>query len=244
MSVTNDDIDAVTRWIRNYLGDKKAVVGISGGIDSAVVAHLCTLAVGRNNVFGVKIPIESSKDSSVDATAVINNTGIIWEQVNLTDAYEELLDALDPKTPLARGNIKARLRMIALYDMASCHKALVVGTTNKTESLIGYCTKFGDHGVDIEPIQDFYKTEIFEMARLLGVPEQIINKKPTADLWEGQTDEDEIGLTYARIDEILMSRETTAWPKTEELPPDFQKVKKMIDASEHKRNVPPSYLRY
>ena len=217
---------------------KTAVVGISGGIDSAVVAALCVRALGKENALGIRIPIESSEQSLIDGEAVINYLETPYLDVCFDHIMHDVKSYFPPEynTTLAVGNIKARLRMIVLYHIAFSHQGLVVGTTNYTEQMLGYATKFGDHGVDIEPIQNYYKMEIFEMARLLGIPEQIINKKPTADLWDGQTDEDELGLTYARIDEILKSPELNTSDDS-----DFVKVRKMIKASEHKRNVAPSY---
>lgn len=235
MPVTHEDIDSIVYWITQEITKARkstAVIGISGGIDSAVISTLCVKALGKENVVGVILPCQSNIQSSEDALLVFKKLELPFKFIKLDNAYNAYVDSAgwDTRDKVSAGNIKARLRMIALYDIASAHNGLVVGTTNKTEALLGYATKYGDHGVDIEPIQDFYKTEIFEIARLLDVPEQIINKKPTADLWEGQTDEDELGLTYTRIDEILQN-------------PDYLKVSKMIRNSEHKRNVPPSYTR-
>jgi NAD+ synthase len=192
---------------------------------------------------GVLLPCNSSQESLNDGLLLAAHLGIKHHVRNLTYAYNAfcISDLADQPDKVALGNIKARLRMTALYDAAIKTNGLVVGTTNKTESHIGYATKYGDHGVDLEPIQDFYKTEIFEMARSLKIPESIINKKPTADLWNGQTDEEEIGLTYAEIDRIL-KHVLDDGPYPGSTLENYDKVLNMMVTSEHKRKLPPFYL--
>lgn len=208
---------------------KKAIIGVSGGIDSAVVANLCVNAIGKRRVFGVLMPY-GSQDTK-DAELVVNHLGIPHETVNI----ERIVDDYDflELDNLAKGNIMARTRMTTLYAFANKLNGLVIGTGNKTEIKIGYFTKYGDGGVDIEPIGDLYKTEIFKIAKLLGLPKKIINKKPSAELWEGQTDEDEIGMTYSKLDDILRTGE--AHEK------DYVKVQALEKASDHKRNTPPIF---
>jgi NAD+ synthase len=247
MTVDYFDVQDSVNWIRGKFNQTKmetAVIGISGGIDSAVVASLCVRALGGSRVFGLLLPCNSSQQSLDDGLLLVNHLGIKHQVRNLTYAYNAfcISDLADNPNNVALGNIKARLRMTALYDAAFKTKGLVVGTTNKTEASIGYATKYGDHGVDIEPIQDFWKTEIFDMARVLKIPDQIINKKPTADLWNGQTDEEEIGLTYVEIDSILKHiLEDGPYPgATIE---NYDKVLNMMCVSEHKRKLPPFYMR-
>jgi len=198
--------ERVADWIKQKIEDanaKGAVVGLSGGVDSSVVASLCVKAVGVENVVGVLMPCESNSDDFSHATDLALKLEIETFNMYLNKTYNMMLAFLPFFiNDLAKGNIKARLRMTTLYAIANQLNYLVVGTGNKTELLLGYYTKYGDGGVDLEPLNDFYKTEVFEMARELGVPEHIINKAPSAGLWEGQTDEEEIGCSYEMIDKF------------------------------------------
>lgn len=185
-------------------GFQKAVIGISGGVDSSVAAFVAVAALGKKNVVGVILPYKSSsKESVADAGDVARLLGIRTETIDISamvDAYA-VQHRINDKVRL--GNVMARMRMIVLYDISAREKALVVGTSNKTELLIGYGTQHGDMACAINPLGDLYKTQIWQLAALLGVPKKIIDKKPTADLWPGQTDENEIGLTYAELDSLL-----------------------------------------
>lgn len=185
-------------------GFSNAVIGLSGGIDSAVSAYISAEALGARNVTGVLMPYTTSSPDSVrDAEAVVKKTGIRSITVDITPMVEPLFRNLKISDLLRRGNIMARERMIILYDVSQKEKALVIGTSNKTESLLGYGTLFGDMACAINPLGDLYKTHVRALAKELGVPESIIEKKPSADLWEGQTDEEELGFTYRDVDRLL-----------------------------------------
>lgn len=183
-------------------GTKGAVVGISGGLDSAVVAVLCKEAFGES-VKGVIMPSQfSSPSSAKDAIEVCEKFDISYEIVPIAPMVEGYIASMG-EDRLRIGNFSARMRMAVLYDISAREKALVVGTSNKSEILLGYGTIYGDTACAINPIGEIYKSDEFEFASFLGVPESIINKRPSADLWEGQADEDELGWAYKQIDNVL-----------------------------------------
>jgi len=185
-------------------GFSKAVLGLSGGIDSAVAAYLAAEALGPKNVTAVMMPYRTSSPASLsDAEKVVDALKMRSEVVEITSMVEPLFTAQKIKENLRKGNIMARQRMIVLYDISQRERALVIGTSNKTESMLGYGTLFGDMACAINPLGDLYKTHVWALAEELGVPKQIITKKPTADLWEGQTDEAELGFSYAMADKLL-----------------------------------------
>lgn len=205
------NMDYVRSLLVNFIKDEihnvgftKAVVGLSGGIDSAVSAFLAAEALGAKNVLAVLMPYKtSSPESKADAETVVKQLGIHSELVDITPMVEPLFESQKISDNLRRGNIMARARMIVLYDFSQKEKALVVGTSNKTETMLGYGTLFGDMACAINPLGDLYKTHVWELAKTLGVPEKIIKKKPTADLWVGQTDEGELGFSYNEVDRLL-----------------------------------------
>lgn len=208
-NVNRDLIKVLVNFIHQEttrFGLKKVVLGLSGGIDSTVAAYLAALALGPKNVLGVMMPYKTSSASSVsDALAVIKDIKIKSMLINLTGAVDALAEN-DPEMTESKvrfGNIMARMRMICLYDQSNEKKALVLGTGNKTEILLGYSTLYGDSASAINPLGDLYKTQVWQLAELLGCPKQIIKKKPSADLWTGQTDEGELGFTYREADELL-----------------------------------------
>lgn len=185
-------------------GFTHVVVGLSGGIDSAVSCYLAARALGPQNVWAIMLPYQtSSPESLADAQQVVDQLEVHHEVIEITSMVDGYFSAQTPASILRRGNAMARARMIVLFDKSMEHSALVLGTSNKTELLLGYGTLFGDMASAINPIGDLYKTDIFQLASHLGVPESIIQKKPTADLWAGQSDEAELGFTYAEVDELL-----------------------------------------
>ncbi|HLP15746.1 MAG TPA: NAD+ synthase [Bacteroidota bacterium] len=185
-------------------GFSKAVLGLSGGIDSAVSAFLAARAYGPENVLAVKMPYRTSSPESLsDADLVAQALGIRTVTVDITPMVEPLFNALSITDNLRRGNIMARERMIVLYDLSQKESALVIGTSNKTEALLGYGTLFGDMASALNPIGDLYKTQVWQLAAALGVPERVVSKNPTADLFEGQTDEADLGFSYAHVDRLL-----------------------------------------
>ncbi len=185
------------------IGLDKVVVGISGGLDSAIVAVLCKEVFG-DNMRGVFMPSHMSSDASInDAKELCEKFNISYEIIEIADMVKGYFDNSKTSTPLRIGNLSARMRMSVLYDISARDNSLVIGTSNKSEILLGYGTLFGDTACAINPIGQMYKSDAFEFARFIGVTDAIIDKKPSADLWEGQSDEDDLGYTYKVMDDVL-----------------------------------------
>jgi len=232
----------ITSFIRDCVeksNSKGVVLGLSGGVDSAVVAFLCVKALGKERVLANIMPEEgvTPKEDVEDALLVAKILGIEYNLIEISPIVSLFLNIIgkDRINKNSLINLKPRIRMAINYFFANALQRLVVGTGNKSEIMIGYFTKYGDGGVDLQPIGDLYKTEIFEFARYLGVPERIVKKRPTAGLYIGQTDEDEIGMSYAELDEILKKIELGIFENEER----FKRVLELVRASEHKRAMPP-----
>ncbi len=199
--------DDLAAWVAGYVrgaGFSKVVIGVSGGVDSAVGAALTAKALGPENVHGLLLPhAESDPDSETDGRLVCDNLGIHCERVDITPYCEPILRDIPSTELIRRGNVKARVRMILLFDRSSSVHALILGTGNKTEVLLGYTTLYGDDACGLNPLAQAYKTEVWELGKILGLPKKIIVKVPSADLWPKQTDEGELGIKYRRADKIL-----------------------------------------
>jgi len=231
--------DKLVLWIKDRAlatGCKGVVLGLSGGVDSSVAAALCHRAFPKN-MLAVLMPCYSNKADIKHAQAVAEKFSIPSRTVVLDDAFDALLkilpdDKVDPDVSRrAKANIKARLRMLTLYYFANRLKYMVVGAGNRDELSVGYFTKYGDGGVDIQPLGNLLKGQVRELAKFLGIPQEIINKPPSAGLWERQTDEGEMGLSYDELDRYLATGEASAELK--------KRIETMIAASEHKRQLPP-----
>ena len=246
------DTDVARRVIGEFIrgqlrqaGFERAVLGLSGGIDSALVACLVAEAIGAERLLCVLMPYRTSSDASrTDAEEVVRRLGAASELVEISPMVDAYFAGQPDATPLRRGNFMARQRMAVLYDRSVTWGGLVVGTGNKTESLIGYTTLFGDNACAFNPIGDLYKSQVRQLAAAIGVPEAIIRKAPSADLWPGQTDEAEAGFSYPVLDRLLFWRvdkrrsdeEMTALGFDPDL---VARVDRMIATSEFKRQVPP-----
>jgi len=240
----------VERWLVRFLRDelvvardiKKAVVGVSGGVDSAVVAFLCARALGPKNVLGVRMPYATSSPTSAKhGRLVIEKTGIEDRVVDITAAVDGYLSQEPDAGAQRRGNVMARVRMIALFDQSAKIGGLPIGTGNKSERMFGYFTWHGDDSPPINPIGDLFKTQVWALARHLGVPRAIIEKPATADLIRGQTDEDDLGVTYAQADRIL-SRLLAGHDVDDIIASGFAAkdvllVKRRVDATHWKRHL-------
>lgn len=242
------EINNVSEWVMQYVkvaGAKGIVVGLSGGIDSSVIACLAVQAVGRGNVIGVSLPCHTRDDMKSDALKLAKNLGIDLREINLEKAFDAMIEGLIEVDNLTQANVKARLRMTALYGISNQINYLVAGTGNLSELKVGYFTKYGDGGVDFEPIGNYYKTEVYRMAEEMPqIPPAVKEKAPSADLWEGQTDEDELGMTYHDLDTILKALVSVYSSDLDVLNiDDIEKVKQMILAAQHKNKVPPRYQR-
>jgi len=236
---TGQLVEKLIPWIRDKVlaaGCKGVVVGMSGGLDSSVLAVLCQRAFPQN-MLGVIMPCYSSQKDEEHAQIVASKFPIPTKIVVLDTTFDTLFKAVasDRAEPtdnrLAKANLKVRLRMLTLYYLANQLKYMVAGSGNRSELSIGYCTKYGDGGVDILPLGNLVKGQVKELASFLGIPQQIIDKPPSAGLWQGQTDEDELGLSYAERDRYLLTGEASNELR--------EKIESMIAASNHKRLPPP-----
>jgi NAD+ synthase len=197
-------------------GFDRLVIGLSGGVDSATVAFLAARAIGPDNLLAIRMPYRTSSEASEsDALRVVEALGCRTERVDITPMVEPMLALVEDVDPssrnVRRGNVMARQRMIVLYDRSAAFDALVVGTSNKTEALLGYGTLHGDMAAALQPIGDLYKSQLRAVARELGVPEEIVRKPPSADLWPGQTDEGELGSSYEDLDRALFALVDRRW---------------------------------
>jgi NAD+ synthase len=221
--------ESLIREIRSFVGTKNIFIGISGGIDSALVAFLSVKALGRKRVFGLLMPYGRQKDIN-DALAVVGQLGIKYFSKDIKPIVDQYKIS---ENKYVLGNIMSRVRMTILYAYANHKNALVAGTTNKSEMSIGYFTKFGDGACDFEAIANLYKTEVFQLAKQLNIPPAVIDKKPSASLWNDQFDEDEFGFTYKQLDRFLQGDLVD-----EEIE---SRIKQLISLSEHKRHLPPTF---
>ncbi len=230
----------ITKFIKQQAGKKPAVIGLSGGVDSAVVAYLAVKALGKNKIFSILSPSSSnSEDDLLLSKLVAENLGINYEIINIDKIVKSFQTATNVyQNKIVLGNLKARIRMSLLYAKANEINGLVLGTGNKSEIMTGYFTKYGDGAADILPIANLYKTQIFELARELNVPEEIITRRPTAGLWKDQYDEEELGMSYEKLDKILIAIENNQ-SLDEFEKSKVKKMKKIIINSSHKRIIAP-----
>ncbi len=234
-----EEVERITQWIRERVNEARAqglVFGMSGGIDSSVVAVLAKRACGKN-VLGLVMPCYSNPEDLRDAQVVAEAFDIPYRVIPLEKPFDAFLTVLgethNPRA-LPQANLKPRLRMCTLYFFANALNYLVCGSSNRSELAIGYFTKYGDGGVDIAPLAHLTKQEVREIAALLGIPERIISKPPSAGLWPGQTDEDEMGLTYEVLDRFLRGDPVEESHR--------QKILELLEKSTHKRKLPATLL--
>jgi NAD+ synthase len=244
--ITKEDIDAIVGFIRGAAKDtgcKGLVVGMSGGLDSAVTTKLCANAIGAENVLNIFMPSVVTPPSDYILTNdLCRSWGTDYKVIDVQPAINTFTGMLfsNIEAPLEKGNITARCRMVILYNRAKKMDYIVAGTSNRSENMMGYFTKFGDGASDIVPIIDLYKTQVRQAAELLGVPKEIIGKVPTAGLWEGQTDEEEMGITYRDLDLVLNG--ITFGQSDEEISADVEisrmkvsEVREQVEKMKHKR---------
>ena len=226
-------------------GFQRAVIGLSGGIDSALSAYLAAEALGPENVLAIRMPYKSSSQNSLDdAQAVIDTLGLRRDTVEITEMVHPLFARFPDASKLRQGNAMARARMIVLYDQSSAFNGLVIGTSNKTETLLGYSTVFGDNAAAIQPIADLYKAQVRQLSRALEMPASVIDKPPSADLWAGQTDEDELGYTYDMADQLLYLMVDERYTIDEVAAEGFdrafvERVWRQVRRNHYKRTMPP-----
>lgn len=245
------DTAVTAEWLTAFLRDElavrrsmpRAVIGLSGGVDSAVTAFLCARALGPENVHAIAMPYATSSPQSLsDARAVVDALGIHFRTIEITAAVDGYLQYEPDANPRRRGNVMARTRMLVLFDQSAKLEALPVGTGNKTERMLGYFTWHADDTPPVNPIGDLFKTQVWALARYLGVPQALIDKAPSADLEAGQTDEADLGITYARADAILAAlllgysdRQLVERGFSQH---DVALVRRRVDATHWKRHLP------
>ncbi len=238
----------LTGFIRselNRMGFTRAVIGLSGGIDSALVAYLAAEALGPENVLGVRMPYATSSPASLEHAQLVSDAlGIETLTVPISGMVDAYFDQFPAAGALRRGNAMARARMIVLYDQSEAFRGLVIGTGNKTEILLGYSTLYGDSACAINPIGDLYKTQVRQLSRALDVPAAIVDKPPSADLWADQTDEGELGFTYEAADQLLYLLVDCRYSPEDAIDagfaPDFvRNVVRRVQRNHFKRVLPP-----
>ncbi len=239
--------EILTRFIRNEIGRTgfhRAVFGLSGGIDSSVVAYLAVRAMGAENVLAVTMPYKtSSEETRRDSAAVVAALGMQSLEAPITPQIDAFVAAMPKMTQMRLANKCARERMTILYDQSAAFEGLVVGTSNKTELLLGYGTQFGDLASAINPIGDLYKTQLRQLAAYLHVPDSILKKAPSGDLWVGQTDEGELGFSYDEVDRLLVLLVDRRWQPAQAVRAGFEtefveQVVRMVRRNQYKRRLP------
>ncbi len=238
----------LTGFIKSELsrvGFSRAVIGLSGGIDSALSLALTAEAIGKENVLAVRMPYKASSQDSLDhAQLLIEKFGVQSLTIPITEMADPLIELDSDISKTRKGNIMARCRMIVLYDQSESFGGLVIGTSNKTEILLGYSTIFGDSASAINPIGDLYKTQVRQLSRAMGVHDAIVDKAPSADLWTNQTDEDELGFTYAEVDKLFYLLVDQRYRVEELVEAGFDEnfvrsVIKRVQQNQFKRMMPP-----
>ena len=247
MNIHPDTLDIITNFIKTRVTDAESdgvVLGLSGGLDSAVTLSLAASALGSEKVTGLIMPFHmtESVDFAKNHAKLLGVSTVTINIIDIVSSYKKSSSLFSEK--LSEGNLHSRIRMSLLYGHGFSSNRLVIGTSNKSELLIGYYTKWGDGGTDFLPIGDLYKSQIFELAKLLDIPMEIISRKPTAELWPGQTDEEDLGFTYGEMDKILFELErftsiSEISGKTSISSNKIEKIKSLITHSIHKRVFPP-----
>jgi len=247
--------ELTARWLEAFLRDEmierrgigRAILGLSGGIDSALVAYLCARALGPANVYAIRMPYRTSSPSSLsDAQRIADALGIHCETIEITDAVDGYLKHAPDADARRKGNVMARMRMLVLFDQSARRGALPVGTGNKTERLMGYFTWHADDTPPVNPIGDLYKTQVWALARHLGIPNEVVDKPPSADLEANQTDESDLGITYAKADRILnlilLGYRDPAIVARGFDPAEVKLVRRRVDTTHWKRHLPTTAL--
>ena len=245
------DASLAANWLETFLRDElverrgiaRAVVGLSGGVDSAVTAFLCARALGPDNVYAFRLPYATSHPASLaDAQLVVDALKIHCRTIDITPAVDGYLASEPDADARRRGNVMARMRMVVLFDQSAKLDALPIGTGNKTERLLGYFTWHADDSPPLNPLGDLFKSQVWELARYLGVPERLIEKAPTADLQADQTDEADLGITYARADailaQLLLGYSDDQLREHGFAPQEIALVRRRVDATHWKRHLP------
>ena len=249
------NVELVSEWLVRFLreelitrrGFQRAVIGLSGGVDSSLVAYLAARALGPENTVAICMPYRTSSPESLEhAKLVIGRLGLPSETIDISPAVDGYLQAAPEASPRRQGNVMARVRMIVLFDQSEKHRALPLGTGNKSERLLGYFTWHADDSPPINPIGDLFKTQVWALARHLGVPEEIVSKPASADLIAGQTDEADFGISYPKADRILNLLLQGYRPEQIEARgfarEEVQLVKRRLDSTHWKRQLPTTAL--